>query len=185
MRTKSAHSGVLLTEQCCFYDERSENASKGDRDSGRTALCLVDGDRPRLPLSPTSGVRWGRIKREIVCSMTSKYAITLYELIQLGANLERCVKTFPIDRFRALLGVPPGAYARGDNFLRNVIDPPSGRSMGCPTWVSPSKSVDGIQDRRSTRLRSRGGRSLGMNSALRSTNGTAVNWAEWLARPLT
>ncbi len=78
--------------------------------------------RKLAPILETSG-RWGRIKGEIVCSMTSKYAITLYELIQLRANLERCVETFPIDRFRALLGVPPGAYARADNFLRKVIDP--------------------------------------------------------------
>ena len=55
--------------------------------------------------------------------MTSKYAIALYELIQLRANLERNIETFPIDRFRELLGVPPGTYARGDNFQRKVLDP--------------------------------------------------------------
>jgi hypothetical protein len=55
--------------------------------------------------------------------MTSKYAIALYELIQLRANMEKSVETFSIDRFRELLGVPPGTYARGDNFRRKVLDP--------------------------------------------------------------
>ncbi len=78
--------------------------------------------RKLAPMLKTSG-RWGRIKAEIVCSMTSKYAIALYELIQLRANMDRCVETFPIDRLRELMGVPPDTYARADNFQRKVIDP--------------------------------------------------------------
>jgi hypothetical protein len=67
--------------------------------------------------------RWGRIKAEVICAMTSKYAIALYELVQLRANMDRCIETFPIDRFRDLLGVPPDAYVRGNDFVRNVIEP--------------------------------------------------------------
>ena len=78
--------------------------------------------RKLAPILESSG-RWGRIKAEVVCSMTSKYAIALYELLQLRANMERCVETFPIDRFRELLGVPPGTYARADNFQRKVLNP--------------------------------------------------------------
>jgi hypothetical protein len=78
--------------------------------------------RKLAPILESSG-RWGRIKAEIVCSMTSKYAIALYELLQLRANLDRSVETFPVDRFRELLGVPPGTYARGDNFQCKVLDP--------------------------------------------------------------
>jgi len=55
--------------------------------------------------------------------MTSKYAIALYEMVQLRANMKRCTETFPIDRFRDLLGVPPSGYKRGNDFVRNVIDP--------------------------------------------------------------
>jgi len=66
--------------------------------------------RKLVPVLARSG-RWGRIKAEIVCSMTSKYAIALYELIQLRASMHKCVETFPIDRFRELLGVPDDAYA--------------------------------------------------------------------------
>jgi hypothetical protein len=67
--------------------------------------------------------RWGRIKAEVVCAMTSKYAMALYELVQLRANLDRCLEIFPVDRFRELLGVKPGAYTNGKDFRRKVIEP--------------------------------------------------------------
>jgi len=67
--------------------------------------------------------RWGRIKAEVVCSMTSKYAMALYELVQLRAGLDRCVEQFSIERFRDLLGVPPGKLTRGPDFERRVIGP--------------------------------------------------------------
>lgn len=67
--------------------------------------------------------RWGRIKAEVVCAMSSRYAIALYEMIQLRANMDRCIEVFPIDKFRGLLGVPPGAYQRGNNLIQRVIEP--------------------------------------------------------------
>ena len=106
---------VVITGLFDFFDVSAKELAK--RATLRYGL-----PRKLAPILETSG-RWGRIKGEIVCSMTSKYAITLYELIQLRANMERCVETFPIDRFRELLGVPPGTYARADNFQRKVVDP--------------------------------------------------------------
>jgi len=67
--------------------------------------------------------RWGRIKAATVCAMTSKYAIALYELVQLRAGMDRCIETFPIERFRDLVGVPPGKLPRGPDFERRVIEP--------------------------------------------------------------
>lgn len=67
--------------------------------------------------------RWGRIKAQVVCAMTSKYAIALYELVQLRAGLDRCLESFSIDRFRQLLGVPPGKLTRGPDFMRYCIEP--------------------------------------------------------------
>ena len=78
--------------------------------------------RKVVPVLEQSG-KWGRIRLEIVCAMTSKYAIALHELVQLRANLDRCVKSFSIERFRDLLGVPPGKYERVDNLMRKVIEP--------------------------------------------------------------
>jgi hypothetical protein len=57
--------------------------------------------------------------------MTSKYAIALYEMICLRAKLDRAVETIEIGKFRELLGVPPDAYDRTNNFLRYVIRRPS------------------------------------------------------------
>jgi hypothetical protein len=67
--------------------------------------------------------RWGRIKAEVVCAMTSKYAIALYELVQLRAGLDRCIEQFALERFRQLLGVPPGKLTRGPDFMRYCISP--------------------------------------------------------------
>lgn len=67
--------------------------------------------------------RWGRIRCEVAYAMTSKYAIALYEMVCLRANLERCTEAIEMGRFRELLGVPPGAYDRADNFMRNVVTP--------------------------------------------------------------
>lgn len=73
------------------------------------------------PVLVASG-RWGRIKAATVCAMTSKYAIALYEMIQLRGGLDRCVETFPVDRFRDLMGVPKGAYQQGPDFIRFVLE---------------------------------------------------------------
>lgn len=67
--------------------------------------------------------RWGRIRCEVSYSMSSKYAMALYEMICLRANLARSVEIIPIKKFRELVGVPPDAYERGDNFMRFVIKP--------------------------------------------------------------
>jgi hypothetical protein len=47
----------------------------------------------------------GRIKAEVFCAMRARYAIALYEALALRRNMDRCIETFPIDRFRELLAV--------------------------------------------------------------------------------
>jgi hypothetical protein len=106
---------VVLTGLFDFFDIPAKDLSK--RRTFRYGL-----PRKLAPMLERSG-RWGRIRAEIVCSMTSKYAIALYELVQLKANLDRCIEVFPVDRLRELLGVPPGNYERVDNLMRKVIDP--------------------------------------------------------------
>lgn len=106
---------VVITGLFDFFDVSAKELAK--RATLRYGL-----PRKLAPILESSG-KWGRIKAEIVCSMTSKYAIALYELIQLRANLDRSIETFPIERFRDLLGVPPGTYARTDNFQRKVLEP--------------------------------------------------------------
>jgi hypothetical protein len=77
----------------------------------------------RLRLILVRSNRWGRIKCEIAYAMSSKYAIALYEMVSLRANLDRCVEVIDMAKFRELLGVPPGAYDRADNFIRFVTSP--------------------------------------------------------------
>lgn len=77
--------------------------------------------RELKPIITKSG-KWGRISAKIVCSMTSKYAISLYELIQLRANRDYCVETFTLERFRELMGVPPKSFTKWNNFERKVLN---------------------------------------------------------------
>jgi len=111
----SGQDRVLVTHLFDFFDLPSdESESRGTVRFGLPSKLQ--------PILARSG-RWGRIKAEVVCAMTSKYAIALYELVQLRINMDRCVQTFLIDRFRDLLGVPPGAYERGNDFAKRVIEP--------------------------------------------------------------
>jgi hypothetical protein len=90
-------------------------------DSANATVQFGIPSRLRMILARSN--RWGRIRCEVGYAMTSKYAIALYEMVCLRANLENCVETIEMARFRELLGVPPGAYDRTDNFMRFVIQP--------------------------------------------------------------
>jgi hypothetical protein len=92
-----------------------------DVDSPNATVQFGIPRRLRIVLARSN--RWGRIRCEVAYAMTSKYAIALYEMVSLRANLERCTEVIEIGRFRELLGVPPGSYDRADNFMRNVIAP--------------------------------------------------------------
>lgn len=95
-----------------------------DTDDVDSAAATVQFGIPkRLRVVLARSNRWGRIRCEVSYAMTSKYAIALYEIVCLRANLDRSVETIEIGRFRELLGVPPGAYDRTDNFMRNVVTP--------------------------------------------------------------
>jgi Initiator Replication protein len=67
--------------------------------------------------------RWGRIKAEVFCAMKSKYAVALYEMLELRRNMDRCVETFSVERFRELLSVKTDTYKLGPDFQRFVINP--------------------------------------------------------------
>lgn len=112
---KTGEERILKTHLFDFFDLSANEASA-------SATVRFGLPKKLQPVLARSG-HWGRIRAEVVCSMTSKYAISLYELIQLRAKMERAVEVFPIDRFRDLLGVPPGTYQRGNDFSRFVVEP--------------------------------------------------------------
>jgi Initiator Replication protein len=112
---KTGEPRILKTHLFDFFDLSADEAS----DRATVRFGLPEQLQPILAGSN----RWGRIKAEVVCAMTSKYAIALYEMVQLRTNMDRCVETFPLVRFRDLLGVPPGAYERGNDFAKRVTEP--------------------------------------------------------------
>src|SRR4029077_1939630 len=73
---------VVITGLFDFFDVSA-------RELASRATLRYGLPRKLAPILASSG-RWGRIKAEVVCSMTSKYAIALYELIQLRAGMEKC-----------------------------------------------------------------------------------------------
>lgn len=112
---KTSETRILKTHLFNFFDLSADEAREG----ATVRFGLPEKLQPIL----SGSNRWGRIKAEVVCAMSSKYAIALYEMVQLRANMDRCIETFPLARFRDLLGVPPGAYEQGTDFLKRVTDP--------------------------------------------------------------
>jgi hypothetical protein len=112
---KNREERIMLTGLLDFVDISRKEFS-------RRATLRFGLPRKLVPMLAQSG-RWGRIKAETVCAMSSKYAIALYEQIQLREHLERCVEIIPIDRFRDIMGVAPGLYENGTNFQRKVLEP--------------------------------------------------------------
>lgn len=113
--TRTGEPRITLTPLFEFFDLSA--------DEGKPNATVRYGVPKKLRPVLITSQRWGRIKAEVVCSMTSKYAMALYELIQLRAGMDRCVEQFTIDRFRDLLGVPPGKLTRGPDFERRVVEP--------------------------------------------------------------
>lgn len=67
---------------------------------------------------------WGRVRTAVVFAFTSKYSLTLYELITARINLKHVwQEEFTLDDLRALLGVPPDKLQRTPDLLRKVIQP--------------------------------------------------------------
>ena len=79
---------IVLTPLFEFFDLSADEA-KGD------ATVRYGVPKKLRPVLMRSN-RWGRIKAEVVCAMTSKYAMALYELVQLRAGLDRCVEQFSL-----------------------------------------------------------------------------------------
>jgi Initiator Replication protein len=67
---------------------------------------------------------WGRVRHAVVSAFTSKYALSLYELITARVNMTHVFsEEFSVDRLRAQLGVKPDKLTRVPNLLQRVIIP--------------------------------------------------------------
>ena len=67
---------------------------------------------------------WARLNVHVVMKLRSKYAVTLYEILEAYANRETKVCTATIEEVRTWLKVPEdSSYAGWKDFRRRVIDP--------------------------------------------------------------
>lgn len=65
---------------------------------------------------------WARLNVHVVMKLRSKYAVTLYEILEAYANRENKACTATIDEVRGWLKVPDDAYQSWKDFRRNVVD---------------------------------------------------------------
>lgn len=66
---------------------------------------------------------WGRVRTAVIFAFTSKYSLSLYELLTARINLEYVwEEVFSLRDVRALLGVPEDKLLRMPDLLRNCIN---------------------------------------------------------------
>lgn len=112
---KGSHQRVVIGGLFEFFD-----IAKQDTLPGTTLRYALNS---KLVAVIDRSARWGRIKAEVFCAMRSRYAIALYETLALRRNMDRCIETFSIDRFRELMAVKADTYKIGTDFQRYVVDP--------------------------------------------------------------
>lgn len=67
---------------------------------------------------------FARLQREVMFALSSKYALTLYEMIQKRGNLRwRSSEKFGVEDLRGILGVPKGKLTSWSNLKLRAIDP--------------------------------------------------------------
>ncbi|SDZ57753.1 Initiator Replication protein [Jannaschia faecimaris] len=67
---------------------------------------------------------FARLQREVMFALTSKYALTLYEMVQKRGNLRwRSSEKFTLEELRGVLGVPRGKLGSWSNLKLRAIDP--------------------------------------------------------------
>ena len=68
--------------------------------------------------------QYARLQKQVMFAFSSKYALALYEMVQKRGNLKfKTSEEFPVERFRALLGVDPGKLEAFKSFKQRAIDP--------------------------------------------------------------
>jgi len=100
----------------------SDTTTSDDEDdtSGQVLYSFSKGMREIIKDSTL----WGRVRTAVVFAFTSKYSLTLYELITARINLKHVwQEEFELEDLRALLGVPPDRLLRTPDLLRKVIQP--------------------------------------------------------------
>lgn len=66
---------------------------------------------------------FARLHRQIMLSLSSKYSLALYEMIQKRGNMNRTAEVLTLEEFRGLLGVPPKKLVSWINLRNKALDP--------------------------------------------------------------
>jgi len=70
-----------------------------------------------------SGV-FARLQKDVMLALSSKYALSLYEMVQKRGNLQHIwYETFTVERLRSLLGVPKDRLTSYKNFKARALVP--------------------------------------------------------------
>lgn len=79
---------------------------------------------PRLRRIIKNSAVFARLQREVMFALTSKYALTLYEMVQKRGNLRwRDSERFALPDLRGILGVPKGKLNTWSNLRLRAIEP--------------------------------------------------------------
>ena len=79
---------------------------------------------PRLRRIIKNSRIFARLQKEVMLALSSKYALTLYEMLQKRRNLSwRDHEDFTLDEIRDLLGVPKGKLTSWTNLKNRAIGP--------------------------------------------------------------
>ena len=79
---------------------------------------------PRLRKIIRNSTVFARLQREVMFALTSKYALTLYEMVQKRGNLKyRSAERFTLDGLRGVMGVPKGKLTSWSNLNLRAIRP--------------------------------------------------------------
>jgi hypothetical protein len=99
------------------------DSTVSDEDNNPTGVVQYSFSRGMRAIIKDSTL-WGRVRNSVMFAFTSKYSLSLYELISARINLRHMwSEEFSVDDLRELLGVPQGKLERIPSLLQKVITP--------------------------------------------------------------
>lgn len=96
----------------------------GNLESGRADGMLEYEIPARLRKIIGNSQVFARLQREVMFALSSKYALTLYEMVQKRGNLRwKASEKFTLESLRGIMGVPKGKLSSWSNLKLRAIDP--------------------------------------------------------------
>lgn len=96
----------------------------GNLESGRGDGMLEYEIPARLRKIIGNSQVFARLQREVMFALSSKYALTLYEMVQKRGNLRwKASEKFTLEALRGIMGVPKGKLSSWSNLKLRAIDP--------------------------------------------------------------